>query len=140
MAYIPFFKENNLGIINAAGHALGLLTKQGPREWHPTSAEVKAACKKAADICNDNGIEFGKLAMYHFLQSKDTTTCLVGMATRELLDINLDAYYNGLTEKEERILNLILTTYVLIIESYLLLILCFVLVFLRRNQTGKVWN
>ncbi|XP_055378194.1 uncharacterized protein LOC129609930 [Condylostylus longicornis] len=105
--FIPFFKEQNLAIINAAVHGIGILSNNGPQPWHPASEKLKNQCKKAAEICKQNGVELGKLAMYYAAQYQDTDICLVGMATPELLKINLDAVLNGLNEKETQILKLI---------------------------------
>lgn len=102
--YLETFHENKLGVICAAGHAMGLLTNDGPQSWHPAPDEIKSICKEAADICKDNGVELGKLAMHFFIQLDGVTTFLVGMQTSQLLDMNLDVYYNGLTEKEEETL------------------------------------
>lgn len=99
-----------MGVICAAGHALGLLTNAGPQSWHPTSQKVKDQCKEAADLCKANGIELGKLAMYYFMQLKGPATFLVGMQTEHLLKINLDAYFNGLTPKEAEILEKLLSS------------------------------
>jgi len=108
--YLPFFQENNLGIICAAGHALGMLTNDGPQPWHPASDELKSMCKKAADICKENDIELGKLAMYYFTQLAGPSTFLVGMQTEKLLKINLNAYFDGLTPKEQEILDNLMNT------------------------------
>lgn len=87
-----------------------MLTNAGPQDWHPASAALKEQCKKAADICKANDIELGKLAMYYFMQLKGPSTFLVGMQTEKLLQINLDAYFNGLTPKEDAILKELLET------------------------------
>lgn len=98
-------KEQKLGVICAAGHALGLLTNEGPKPWHPAGEELLKPCKQAAEICKANGIELGKLAMYYFIKLEGPATFLVGMQSEELLAINLDAYFNGLTPKEAEILD-----------------------------------
>lgn len=83
---------------------MGLLTNAGPQQWHPAHQETKDVCAAAAQYCKDNNIELGKLAMYHFIQLKGPSTFLVGMQTEKLIEMNLDVYYNGLTEKEEKVL------------------------------------
>jgi len=105
--YLETFQNNKLGIICAAGHGLGLLTNSGPPSWHPASDELKAVCKEAGHICKENGIELGKLAMHYFIQLQGVTTFLVGMQTSQILNMNLDVYYNGLTNKEETISGLL---------------------------------
>lgn len=61
--------------------------------------------RKAAEICKKNGIELGKLAAYYFSQLNGPSTFLIGMQSEKLLDINFDAVVNGLSVKEEEILN-----------------------------------
>jgi aryl-alcohol dehydrogenase-like predicted oxidoreductase len=102
--YLPFFDEQKVAVISASGHGMGLLTNDGPQPWHPAQKEVKGVCKEAGDYCRANDVELGKLAMWHFVQMQGPATFLVGMQTLELLNINLDAYFNGLTAKEEEIL------------------------------------
>lgn len=102
--YLETFQNNKLGIICAAGHAMGLLTNSGPPSWHPAPDQIKAACREASDICKENGVELGKLAMHYFIQLEGVTTFLVGMQSSQILNMNLDVYHNGLTEKEQQIL------------------------------------
>ncbi|XP_055907073.1 uncharacterized protein LOC129942244 [Eupeodes corollae] len=102
--YLPFFQEQNLAVICAAGHALGLLTQCDPQPWHPASEEIKAVCRKAANICKDANVDLGKLAMYYSMQLTEPSTFLTGMQTRKLLDINLQSYFEGLTKTEEEVL------------------------------------
>ncbi|XP_075146366.1 uncharacterized protein LOC142220870 [Haematobia irritans] len=109
-SYIDFFQSENLGIVCASGHALGLLTNTGPQSWHPADDDLKQLCRKSANICKEANVELGKLAMYHFLQLDGPTTFLVGMQTRQLLDMNLDAFYNGLSKKEQEVLQLLKDT------------------------------
>lgn len=107
---MPFFAEQKIGVICAAGHALGLLTNAGPQDWHPAGESLRQRAKQAADVCKENGIELGKLAMYYFQQLSGPATFLVGMQTEELLRLNLEAYYNGLTAKEQTVLKKLMET------------------------------
>uniref|UniRef100_A0A034VYK6 D-threo-aldose 1-dehydrogenase n=1 Tax=Bactrocera dorsalis TaxID=27457 RepID=A0A034VYK6_BACDO len=109
--YVNFFQQHNIGIVCASAHALGLLTNAGPQPWHPVADDVKAICSKAAKICKEANIELGKLAMYQFMQLEGASTFLVGMETCKLLDINLAAYYNGLSKKEMEILQQLRATF-----------------------------
>jgi L-galactose dehydrogenase len=109
--YIPFFQEQKLGIICASGHGCGILRNAGPQSWHFARNELKAACAEAAKLCVANKVELGKLAMYHFLQLQGPCTFLVGMETINLLDCNLDAYFNGLDPHEDKIYQEIMSKY-----------------------------
>lgn len=109
-SYLEFFQKQNLAIVCAAGHAVGLLTNRGAQPWHPAGDEIKQLCQKAANICKESNIELGKLAMYHFMQLDGPATFLVGMQTRHLLDMNLSAHYSGLNKKEQEVLQLLKDT------------------------------
>nr|XP_029718759.1 L-galactose dehydrogenase [Aedes albopictus] len=103
--YLPFFKVNNLAVICASGHGMGLLTNAGPQPWHPAQDQTKQVCREAAEYCKQHGVELGKLAMYHFIQLDGPSTFLSGMQSEELVDINLAAFFNGLTPKEREVLD-----------------------------------
>ncbi|XP_032687994.1 L-galactose dehydrogenase-like isoform X1 [Odontomachus brunneus] len=104
LEYIPFFKERNIGVINAALPCMGALTNNGPPNWHPASDETKRQCTNAAQYCKDQDVELSKLAIWHSLQYTDTDTNLVGMQTMKQLEINMDVLRNGITEKEKALL------------------------------------
>lgn len=84
---------------------MGLLTNPGPQPWHPAHDDTKLLCKQASDYCIKNNVELGKLAVYYALKLKGPTTFLIGMQSINLLNMNLETYYNGLTDKEHDILN-----------------------------------
>lgn len=48
--------------------------------------------------------------MYYSMQLPGPATFLIGMQTRQLLDINLEALYTGLTKKEQEVLKLLKET------------------------------
>ncbi|KAL2740807.1 L-galactose dehydrogenase-like [Vespula squamosa] len=107
MQFISFFKKYNIGIINAALLAMGLLTNDGPPDWHPASKEVKKICKDVAQYCKDNDVEISKLAVWYAMQYEDTTTNLVGIQNMQQLRMNLNILRNGITKKEQAILKII---------------------------------
>lgn len=102
LEYIDFFQQQNLGIICASGHSLGLLTNSGPQPWHPAGEDIKTICRSASDLCQKNGIELARLAMDHFIRIEGvSTTFLSGMQTSKQLGDNLGVYLNGLTDEEQ---------------------------------------
>lgn len=107
LGFYEFCKEQNLGVVCASGHAMGLLTNKGPQPWHPAGESIKKRCNGARLLCESEGVEMGRLAMYHFLQLKGPTL-LVGMESPELLTMNLDVYYNGLIQSEKELLDVLL--------------------------------
>ena len=58
---LDFFKQRNIGVINASPLALGLLNNAATYpDWHIAPKIVKDACKKAADVCKNNNEDLGK--------------------------------------------------------------------------------
>ncbi|KAF7282329.1 uncharacterized protein LOC143202702 [Rhynchophorus ferrugineus] len=99
--YTEFFKSRKMGIIQAAVHAMGLLTNDGPQTWHPAVDHIKQVCSQAREYCKSENIELGKLALYHALQHQQAgDTILIGIKTRTLLNYNLDVLFNGLSPEE----------------------------------------
>ncbi|EAT39557.1 AAEL008649-PA [Aedes aegypti] len=103
--YLPFFKTNNVAVVCASGHGMGLLTNAEPQPWHPAHYQTKQICREAAEYCKLHGVELGKLAMYHFIQLVGPSTFLCGMQSKALVNINLEAFFDGLTPKELDVLN-----------------------------------
>jgi len=102
--FLDFLNSQNLGIVCAAAHAMGLLTNAGPPPWHPASNEQKELTQKARNLCKDRSVELGKLAMYYTMKLNEVSTFLTGMQTRQLLATNLTALYDGLNAKEQEVL------------------------------------
>lgn len=104
--YIKFFKDQGLAVICASVHGLGLLSRgmKGILSFHPAPQHIKDVAKRAADICEEADVEFGKLAMYYAAQYEEPSIFLVGMQKLPLLEMNLKAVTDGLTPKEEEVL------------------------------------
>ncbi|XP_031640807.1 L-galactose dehydrogenase-like [Contarinia nasturtii] len=102
--YLPFFLEQDLGVICAANHALGLLTNHGAFDWHVAGDDLKKQGRLCGEYCKEQDVELGKLAIWYSAQLKGPATFLVGMATTDIVNINLDSFQNGLNEKESLIL------------------------------------
>ncbi|EDW80697.1 uncharacterized protein Dwil_GK11668 [Drosophila willistoni] len=102
--FMKDFQGLNVGVICAAAHALGLLSNAGSQIKHPGSKELQDVAIRGGEICKQRGVELGKLAMYHTLQLDGAATFLVGIPNRHMLQINLDAIFNGLTSNEQEVL------------------------------------
>lgn len=63
------FQSKGLGIINAAGVAMGLLTNAGPPQWHPAADSLKQACAAAGQYC--------KVRIFFFFQEDQQKLNLV---------------------------------------------------------------
>lgn len=136
---LNFAQEQNLGVICAAGHALGILTNRGPFDWHIALDETKEQGRSAAEYCKKNGVELGKLAMWYSAQLKGPATFLAGMATQEILDINLDSVYHGLTAKETEVLEYCLKKYVQFIY-FIIFIFKFLIIFYSFCARKSHWE
>lgn len=86
---LPLLKEKRVGMINASPLGMGLLTRQGPPDWHPASAEIKQACAEASALCQAQGVDIAKLALQFSVSHTEIDTTLVGMATPEQVETNL---------------------------------------------------
>lgn len=112
LEYLPFFEEQKVGVINAALTGCGLLTNRATPVWHAASNELKEIVAEASRICRENNVELGKLAIYHCLQlpGNVVSTFLVGMEKMEYLNYNMNAYLDGLTDKEKEVYELLMKT------------------------------
>ncbi|WOH04853.1 hypothetical protein DCAR_0624265 [Daucus carota subsp. sativus] len=88
---LPYLKSKGVGVISASPLAMGLLTENGPPEWHPASNELKAACQAAAVFCKEKGKNISKLAMQYSLSNKDISSVLVGMNSVQQVEENVAA-------------------------------------------------
>ncbi|XP_073141423.1 L-galactose dehydrogenase [Henckelia pumila] len=88
---LPYLKSKGVGVISASPLAMGLLTENGPPEWHPASPELKAACQAAAAHCKKKGKNISKTAMQFSLSNQDISTILVGMNSIKQVDDNVAA-------------------------------------------------
>ncbi len=84
-------ERRGVGVINASALGMGLLSAGGPPPWHPADDEIKAAARKAVELCQERGADLSGLALAWVLREKRIATTLVGMARRSEVDRNLGA-------------------------------------------------
>ncbi len=87
---VPFVRANGIGLINASGLHMGVLTEGGGPEWHPAPAIVKDAAKRVVEICRQHGKDISEVAMRFCLDYPAVSTTLIGMVTQEEVRKNLD--------------------------------------------------
>ncbi|XP_031344380.1 L-galactose dehydrogenase-like [Photinus pyralis] len=102
--YLPDFKARDLGVINAAGLCLGLLTDEGPQPWHPAPQFIKDICVEANEYCKANNVSLARLATHYCYQQSGPDTTLIGMNHVDLVCANLDVLYNGIDSHEQQVL------------------------------------
>jgi L-galactose dehydrogenase len=76
---LPTVKTKGLGLINASVTHMGVLTEQGPPDWHPATQEVREASQKAAAYCRQQGSSLSTVALYFALQNPDIDMTLLGV-------------------------------------------------------------
>jgi L-galactose dehydrogenase len=86
---LPYLRRKGVGVINAAPFGMGLLTQAGPPPWHPASAEIKAACAAAAELCRRKKSDLAHVALQFAVSNPGIATTLVGIGNRKQLEDNL---------------------------------------------------
>ena len=84
-----FARERGIGLINASGLCMGLLTEHGPPDWHPAPQQVRDAGKKAAEFCRLNGADLPEVALRFCLDHPYVSSTLIGMATTSQVETGL---------------------------------------------------
>merc|ERR1712112_771033 len=104
--YLPYFESKHLGIINASPTSMGLLTNNGPPDWHPADDKLKELCASVGSYCASQCVELGKLSVFYNLDSlsDNIASTLLGVGRMDILNINLDIVFNGLNDKEKEVL------------------------------------
>jgi L-galactose dehydrogenase len=77
---VPYLKQKNVGIMNAAPFSARLLTNATLPPWHKATPLVRDTCRRAADHCASKGIDIAQLALQFSLAHADLSTCVVGSA------------------------------------------------------------
>ena len=77
---VPYLKEKNVGIMNAAPFSARLLTNAELPPWHKATPEVRDIARKAAKHCEANGVDIAQLALQFSIANPDMTTCITGSA------------------------------------------------------------
>ncbi|MBL8814476.1 MAG: aldo/keto reductase [Planctomyces sp.] len=77
---VPWLKERGIGIMNAGPFSARLLTNAPLPHWLKEPESVKAAARKAAEHCQQHGIDIAKLAIQFSCAHPDITTTVAGSA------------------------------------------------------------
>lgn len=87
----PVAERHGTGMLNASALMMGLLSRRGPPTWHPATESFRAACRRALDFCQNNGVDLEVLALQYVLQDERIPGTLVGMCSTTEVDTNLRA-------------------------------------------------
>jgi L-galactose dehydrogenase len=85
----PFAKRKGIGLINAAGLHMGILTDAGEPAWHPAPPEVRAAGRKLASLCREQGVDIAEVAIRFCLDHPYASSTLVGLPSQAQVTANL---------------------------------------------------
>lgn len=77
---IPYLKAKGIGIMNAGPFSARLLTNAPLPAWHKEPEAVRAAARRAAELCATRGADIAKLALQFSIANPDITTTLAGSA------------------------------------------------------------
>ena len=77
-------------VLAAAPLSMGLLTPNGPPEWHPAQQPLKDACREAARICESAGVNIASLAILFALSQSKVPCTILGMKNVEEVKRNVD--------------------------------------------------
>jgi len=86
----PFTRERGIGLINASGLCMGLLTEQGPPDWHPAPGEMRDAARKAAEFCRVHGMDISGVALRFCLDYPYVASTLIGIASAREVETSLN--------------------------------------------------
>jgi aryl-alcohol dehydrogenase-like predicted oxidoreductase len=77
---VPYLKAKGVGVMNAGPFSARLLTNAALPAWLKEPEDVKAAARKAAELCASKGVDIAKLALQFSLANPDITTTVSGSA------------------------------------------------------------
>jgi len=77
---IPWLKAKGIGVMNAGPFSARLLTDAPLPPWLKEPEPVKAAARKAADLCRERGSSIAKLALQFSIANPDIATTVAGSA------------------------------------------------------------
>lgn len=89
---LPAAEAHRVGLINGAPFGSGLLTDQGPADWHPASQTERAIFRQAADFCRQQGSSISKLALQFASRLAGVSTTLFSAAHPKVVAQNIGWY------------------------------------------------
>ncbi|MEG1585895.1 MAG: aldo/keto reductase, partial [Bacteroidales bacterium] len=97
--YLDYFKEREIGVINASPFSMGLLTQRGAPDWHPAPLPLQNLCRKAAAHCLSKGKSIEQLAVKYSVSHPDIATTLFSTARPDAVLQNIE-WANGNLDRE----------------------------------------
>lgn len=88
-AVLPQLQARGVGVVNASPLGMGLLTERGAPDWHPATADIREACRRAAEYCRRYGRDLAELAIQYAVHEPRLPTTLFSTARAEHVTKNL---------------------------------------------------
>ena len=95
---VPYLKAKGVGIMNAGPFSARLLTNAPLPKWLKEPENVKAASRKAAELCSSRGVDIAQLALQFSCEHSDITTTVAGSAN----PVNIQNWAKWLAEPIDR--------------------------------------
>jgi L-galactose dehydrogenase len=80
---IPYLQQKGVGIMNGGPFSARLLTNAPLPNWLKEPDSVKKAARKAATLCEAQGVDIAQLALQFSIQNTDISTTIAGSANPE---------------------------------------------------------
>jgi L-galactose dehydrogenase len=80
---VPYLKGKGVGVLNAGPFSARLLTNAPLPKWLKEPESVKAAARRAAELCAARGIDLAQLAVQFSCAHPDVTSTIAGSANPE---------------------------------------------------------
>jgi len=80
---VPYLKQKGVGIMNAAPFSARLLTNAPLPFWHRATDQVRATVRRAAEHCQNRGVDIAQLALQFSVAHPEMATCVTGSANPE---------------------------------------------------------
>ena len=80
---VPYLESKGVGALNAGPFSARLLTQAALPAWLKEPEEVKAAARRAADLCASRGTDIARLALQYSCSHPGLTSTLAGSANPE---------------------------------------------------------
>lgn len=90
---MPVAERQGIGVINASGLHMGVLTDQNTPSWHPAPLLVREAGRQAAQFCRSQGVDLSEVALQFCFEYPRVASTLVGMSKVDHIRKNLRAFY-----------------------------------------------
>lgn len=87
---LPVAQEKGVVVINGSPLGMGLLSADGPPQWHSAPLALQEVSRQAAKLCSENGTSLARQALQFALCGQGIKTTLLGMDTVGMVRENVE--------------------------------------------------